>query len=247
MAARMTTAATPRNVFSRFCIALLLRCPLRLRPVSRVGARCNAVVTGRILMCKTSGERVACGGDRGDFGPHHRVFPLRRGGCDRPVARSARPRRRRRGTPGAEADDAALRAVPPAAHHLRRLRRGDARHRRVHGPVQGVRLRRHVEGSWTDWLTFGLGCLENAALPRNAERLARALVDRARSAITRLRTEFLAEDYFVFTMTGIEGSPPADAMVASHGGAIAQLLRGERSPLSGEERDEVLRHRISYF
>jgi broad specificity phosphatase PhoE len=113
--------------------------------------------------------------------------------------------------------------------------------------VFSVALTRHVEGTWADWLTFGLGCLENAALPRNAERLARALVDRTRSAITRLRPQFLAEDYFVFTVTGIEGSPPADALVASHGGTIAQLLRGERSPLSTEERDEVLRHRISYF
>ena len=113
--------------------------------------------------------------------------------------------------------------------------------------VISVALTRPMDGLWTDWLTLGLRCLENAALPRDAERLARALVERSRAAITRLRPEFLTEDYFVFTVTGIDGSPPADSLVASHGGTIAQLLRGERSPLSAEERDEVLRHRISYF
>ena len=35
--------------------------------------------------------------------------------------------------------------------------------------------------------------------------------------------------------------------MAARGGTIAQLLRGERSALSAEERDEVLRHHISYF
>ncbi len=38
-------------------------------------------------------------------------------------------------------------------------------------------------------------------------------------------------------------SEPLDA----HGADIAQLLRGERQPLSPQERDEVLRHRMSYL
>jgi hypothetical protein len=113
--------------------------------------------------------------------------------------------------------------------------------------VISVALTRAMAGTWTETLTLGLGCLENAALPRDAERLARALLDRIGGAITRPRQEFLAEDYFVFTITGVDGAPSAEALVTSHGGAIAQLLRGERSPLSTEERDEVLRHRISYF
>lgn len=113
--------------------------------------------------------------------------------------------------------------------------------------VISVALTKNVAGSWSDWLTEGLGCLENAALPRSAERLARTLVDRIGAAITRPRRDFLAEDYLVFTITSVDGRPSAEALVAAQGGTIAQLLRGERSPLSAEERDEVLRHRISYF
>jgi hypothetical protein len=39
----------------------------------------------------------------------------------------------------------------------------------------------------------------------------------------------------------------ADELIEHHGGAIASILRGERAPLSRQERDEVLRHRISYL
>ncbi len=113
--------------------------------------------------------------------------------------------------------------------------------------VISVALARQVAGSWEEWFTLGLACLENAALPRNAERLARALVDRIGAAITKPRAEFLTEDYLVFTVTRIDGAPSADSLVRSHGDTVAQLLRGERSPLSAEEREEVLRHRISYF
>ena len=113
--------------------------------------------------------------------------------------------------------------------------------------VISVALTRNAAGTWTDWLTQGLACLENAALPRNAERLARALADRIGGAIAKPRKEYLAEDYFIFTVTRVDGAPPADSLVTSQGGTIVQLLRGERSPLSAEERDEVLRHRISYF
>jgi hypothetical protein len=36
-------------------------------------------------------------------------------------------------------------------------------------------------------------------------------------------------------------------LLAQHGAEIAQLLRGEREPLSSQERDEALRNRLSYF
>lgn len=113
--------------------------------------------------------------------------------------------------------------------------------------VISVALTRSLSGSWDEWLDYGLACHENAALPRDAERFARALVARIRAAITRPREQFLSEDYLVFTVTSLDPAISAEALVTAHGPTIAQLLRGERSPLSADERDEVLRHRISYF
>ena len=113
--------------------------------------------------------------------------------------------------------------------------------------VISVALTRRVSGTWSEWLTLGLSCHESVALPRDAERLARRLLDRIGNAMTRPRREFLAEDYLVFTVTQLDATASSESLVAARGDTIAQLLRGERSPLSAEERDEVLRHRISYF
>ena len=113
--------------------------------------------------------------------------------------------------------------------------------------VISVALVRAVSGTWSEWLGWGLACHENAALPRNAERLARALVQRIGPAITRPREDFLAEDYLVFTVTQTHGGQLSESLLRAQGHTIAQLLRGERSSLGAEERDEVLRHRISYF
>ena len=45
-----------------------------------------------------------------------------------------------------------------------------------------------------------------------------------------------------------DGSQASAAdLLAAHGAEVAQLLRGEREPLSEPERAEVLRHRLSYF
>jgi len=113
--------------------------------------------------------------------------------------------------------------------------------------VISIALTRPMSGSWSDWLVVGRGCQDNPELPRNAEQLARRLVVRIAPAITKAREEFLAEDYFVFTVTSTDAASSADALLTAHGASIAQLLRGERSPLSHEERDEVLRHHVSYF
>jgi hypothetical protein len=113
--------------------------------------------------------------------------------------------------------------------------------------VISIALTRPVSDNWDEWVAWGRRWYENAALPRAAEHLARTFVGRIATAITRLRPDFLAEDYVVFTVTQLDTPASAESLIAARGGAIAQMLRGERSPLSAEERDEVLRHRISYF
>jgi hypothetical protein len=113
--------------------------------------------------------------------------------------------------------------------------------------VISVALTRTVAGTWEEWVALGQACYENATLPRDAENLVRTLLSRIANAITRPRPQFLAEDYLVFTATQLDQEASSESLIASRGGAIAQLLRGERSLLSAEERDEILRHRISYF
>jgi hypothetical protein len=113
--------------------------------------------------------------------------------------------------------------------------------------VVSVALTRSLPQTWGQLLADGLLWQENAQLSAAAERCCRALVARLTDAIARPRPEFLTEDYLVFSVTQAGDGVAADALFTAHGGDIAQLLRGERDPLSAQEREEVLRHRISYF
>ena len=59
--------------------------------------------------------------------------------------------------------------------------------------------------------------------------------------------EWLTEDYFVFNVRECAGGPSANELLASQGGRIAQIVRGETVPLSDGERQEILQSRISYY
>src|SRR5687768_6155102 len=113
--------------------------------------------------------------------------------------------------------------------------------------VVSVALTRPLPGTWDGLLEDGLRLHDSAALSSAAEGFCRSLMERLAPAVTRPRSDYLSEDYLVFAVTAIAGSQPADALLAAHGADIAQLLRGERERLSAQEREEVLRHRISYF
>jgi hypothetical protein len=114
--------------------------------------------------------------------------------------------------------------------------------------VFSVALTRPLPGTWQELLADGLRWQDNPDLAATAERLCRMLADRVPDALSRPRPRnWLSEDYFVFTATQLSDVSASDALLASHGGEIAQLLRGERDPLSAQEREEVLRQRISYL
>lgn len=113
--------------------------------------------------------------------------------------------------------------------------------------VVSVALTRPFAADWPQFVDEGLGLHENATLTAAAERSYRSLIERLQPAIRRPRTTFLAEDYIVFTATRIDDATSAEALLQTHGADIAQLLRGERQALSAQEREEVLRHRLSYF
>lgn len=113
--------------------------------------------------------------------------------------------------------------------------------------VISVALTRPIPATWPELLARGLEWHDDARLSTDAETFCRRIIDRLRPAMTAPRDRFVAEDYLVFTATDLDGNLSADSVIATHGPDIAQLLRGERDPLSAQERDEVLRHRISYL
>src|SRR5262249_40298340 len=113
--------------------------------------------------------------------------------------------------------------------------------------VVSLALSRRFSGSWTDLVAVASEYIENAALEERAEQQVRALVARCSDAMTRLRPSWLTEDYLVLAVTEVDGHPVAEQLLAEHGTAIAQVLRGETQPLSTQEQEEVLRNRLSYL
>jgi hypothetical protein len=113
--------------------------------------------------------------------------------------------------------------------------------------VLSIALTRDLPGSWESLLAAGLEWQDNVRLSDAAERVARQLLARIGQAIERPRANFLTEDYLVFALLTDPTSPTSDQLLTLQGADIAQLLRGERENLSAQEREEVLRHRISYY
>ena len=113
--------------------------------------------------------------------------------------------------------------------------------------VISVSLTRPVPPTWDALLENGLTWHDNLSLAAAADAACRALVTQLADAVNHPRSDFLSEDYWVFTVTGADDVTTAEEVVTHHGAQLAQLLRAEREALSGQEREEALRHRISYL
>jgi len=113
--------------------------------------------------------------------------------------------------------------------------------------VISVALRQPVPDSWNRLLADIPRLYDDAGLADAGERARRTLMDCIAPALIRPRADSLSEDYLVVTVTRVADAATATQVLTVHGGDIAQLLRGESDKLSDQEREEILRHRISYF
>src|SRR5262252_3600201 len=113
--------------------------------------------------------------------------------------------------------------------------------------VVSLTLSQPFAGTWSELVALGQNLIENEQLEQRAAEACRRFGEQTRQAMTAVRASYLSEDYLVFAVTGLDEPFLADQVIAAHGGDIAQLLRGERQPLSQQEQDEVLRHRLSYL
>jgi hypothetical protein len=113
--------------------------------------------------------------------------------------------------------------------------------------VISLRLTKDFIGTWSELSAAAHQLVENEALERQAEQGSRALAVRLESALVKPRQNLLSEDYIIFAVHELSRHHTADDLMMHHGDVIASVLRGERAPLSKQERDEILRHRLSYL
>ena len=113
--------------------------------------------------------------------------------------------------------------------------------------VASLGLTRAFSGSWAELIALADHIVENPQLDDMVEACCRRLMKDLQPALKYPRDRLLTEDYTVFTITKLNEPLSADLMVERHGDEIALLLRAERQSLSTQEREAVLRHRLSYL
>jgi hypothetical protein len=113
--------------------------------------------------------------------------------------------------------------------------------------VLSVMLSRPFSGAWSELLRLSQELIESEPLEAWATSACQQVTRTIAPALNKGRAAILDEDYLAFAVHALDPPLSAEAMIEQHGAEIAQLLRGERQPLSRQERDEVLRHRVSYL
>src|SRR5579859_5802549 len=103
-------------------------------------------------------------------------------------------------------------------------------------------------GTWDNLIELSCRWTSDPNFEKLASRVVRQKLERAAPALIKpYKGEWLQEDYFIFHVREIDGSPTADELLASHRNPIAQVVRGEMATLSEGERAEILQARISYY
>src|SRR6266852_4033345 len=102
-------------------------------------------------------------------------------------------------------------------------------------------------GDWDTLVRLGSRWVWDVDFEKHATRIVREKLQRAAPALIKPYPEWLSEDYFIFHVREIAGSPSASELCTSQGGRIAQIVRGETAQLSEGERNEILQSRISYY
>jgi hypothetical protein len=103
-------------------------------------------------------------------------------------------------------------------------------------------------GTWDTLIELSCRWTSDTNFEKLASRVARQKLERAAPALIKpYKGEWLQEDYFIFNVREIDGSPSADDLLSSQRNHIAQVVRGEMATLSDGERQEIFQSRISYY
>jgi len=104
-------------------------------------------------------------------------------------------------------------------------------------------------GDWDNLVQLSARWTADTNFEKLASRIVRQKLERAAPALIKpyKDEQWLQEDYFIFHVREIDGSPSAEDLLSTRSNQIAQVVRGEIATLSEDERLEILASRISYY
>lgn len=125
---------------------------------------------------------------------------------------------------------------------------------KIHGQIKyydygvlSVVFRLPFEGDWETLIHLAGRSVWDTNFDGHADRIVREKLERAASTLVKPYPEKLTEDYFIYHVHEIAGSPSADQLIHLNGPQITQIVRGDTAPLAESECHEVLQSRISYY
>ena len=103
------------------------------------------------------------------------------------------------------------------------------------------------EADWETLVHLAARWVPSPELERQAQQIIRGRLDRIAPALVRPYSDWLSEDYYIFTLSEVPGQPLGADLLSQNGPQIAQILRGELTPLARGENDDVLQASLSYY
>ena len=104
---------------------------------------------------------------------------------------------------------------------------------------------------WEELVDLASRWIASPELEKRAEETLQQHLERASQALADPYAQRLSEDYCIIHLRQLckeDGSRVrATDLIADHGAEIAQIVRGERIPLSEDEKLEILQSRMSYY
>ncbi len=144
---------------------------------------------------------------------------------------------------------------PPVVEHLGPCQADDgtemqARIRYFDYEVASVELRVQFDTSWSGLLRAANTWIMAPELERLASHLLRERLKEIEQVLKKPYKGWISEDYYLIQVDPIQVDGKllsADELVRKQGPDIAQIVRGEETPLSLAERQEVLQSSMSYY
>jgi hypothetical protein len=111
--------------------------------------------------------------------------------------------------------------------------------------VVSVELERPFETNWNELVRVSSHWISASEIERITGQLTRTRLGVLGAALVQPYETWLSEDYYVIQLNA--DTVTATELLASRGSEIAQIVRGEASPLSDAERSEALQASLSYY
>jgi hypothetical protein len=114
-----------------------------------------------------------------------------------------------------------------------------------------VEIEAPFECEWSKLPAEAARHMDTSEFEPHAREMVRRHLDRIAPAVARPTREWLEEEYFVIELNCVNGEAgrPVNAseLVEAHRAEIAQLVRGESTPLASRAAEEVLQSGLSYY